>query len=80
MHREAIKNIVFGGFCELIRDPRYYYHSSVGPEYCRFTDQGEKALKDFMNNIAPAMFQAEKADLDKRAKELVLSGLKGETP
>jgi hypothetical protein len=77
--KEAVKNLMFGGFCELIRDSRFYHHSTVGPEYCHFTDRGKIAVTDFMTQMAVNIHKAELADLDKRAKELVINGLKGET-
>lgn len=79
MDKEAIKNIMYGGLREIVRDHRYYYHSSIGPEYCRFTDLGDKAVKDFVTQMAVNIRKADEVDLDKRAKELVISGLKGET-
>jgi hypothetical protein len=78
MDKEAIKNLMFGGFCELIRDSRYYHKSSVGPEYCYFTARGEIAIQDFMSQLAVHMHKAEEADLDRRAKDMVINGLKGE--
>jgi hypothetical protein len=79
MDKDAVKNVMFGGVCELIRDSRYYHHSSVGPEYCHFTARGEVAIKDFMTQMAVNITKAEEVDLNKRAKEMVLKGLKGET-
>ena len=79
MDKEAVKNLMFGGFCELIRDSRYYHRSEVAPEYCYFTDRGEIAIKDFMTQMAVNIHAAEVADLDRRAKEMVIKGLKGES-
>jgi len=79
MDKEAVKNLMFGGFCELIRDSRYYYRSEVGTEYCHFTNRGEIAMKDFMTQMAVNIYKAEVADLDRRAKEMVIKGLKGES-
>jgi hypothetical protein len=79
MDKEAVKNLMFGGFCELTRDSRFYHHSAVGPEYCYFTDRGKIAVTDFMTQMAVNIHKAELAELDKRAKELVISGLKGES-
>lgn len=78
MDKEAVKHLMFGGFCELVRDSRYYHRSEVGPEYCHFTDRGKIAIQDFMTQMAVNIYAAELADLDKRAKELVIKGLKGE--
>ena len=79
MDKEAIKNLMFGGFSELVRDKRYYYHSEVGTNYCHFTELGEIAVKDFMTQMAVNIRKAEVADLDRRAKEMVIKGLKGES-
>ena len=79
MDKDAVKNLVFGGVCELIRDTRYYYYSSVGSSYCHFTDKGEVALKEFISQMATVIRQAEEAELDRRAKEMVIKGLKGES-
>jgi hypothetical protein len=79
MDKEAVKNLMFGGFCELVRDPRYYHQSAVSPEYCYFTERGDRAIKDFMTQMAVNIHAAEEADLDRRAKEMVIKGLKGES-
>jgi hypothetical protein len=79
MDKEAVKNLMFGGFNELIHDTRYYHHSEVGPEYCYFTDRGKIAVRDFMTQMAVNIRKAEVADLDRRAKEMVIKGLKGES-
>ena len=79
MDKDAVKNLMFGGICELVRDRRYYYHSSVGDNYCHFTDEGDKAVKAFIAQMALNIHKAEEADLDRRAKEMVIKGLKGES-
>jgi hypothetical protein len=79
MDKEAVKSLMFGGFRELIRDSRYYHHSDVGPEYCYFTDLGKVVMKDFMTQMAVNIHRAEEADLNRRAKDMVISGLKGES-
>ena len=78
MDKGAIKELMYGGVQELMRNRKYYYHSSVSAEYCKWTDEGAKALTDFMNLIGHQMIINEEAALTKRAKELVLKGLKGE--
>ena len=79
MDKEAVKSLLFGGFCELTRDSRYYHRSEVGPEYCYFTDRGKIAVQDFMTQMAVNIHRAEVADLDRRAKDMVIRGLKGES-
>lgn len=79
MDKESTKNIIYGGLRELVLDHRYYYHSSVGPEYCHFTDIGVNAVKSFIAQMALNIHKVEEADLDRRAKEMVIKGLKGES-
>jgi len=78
MDKQAIKDIIFGGLVELMRDRRYYHHSSVGLNYCHFTEAGTKALSDYMNIMCAKLYEAEEKELDQRAKDMVIKGLKGE--
>lgn len=78
MDDNALKDFIYGGTRELMKNRKYYYHSSVGAQYSHWTDEGFKALGDFMNLVGHQMIVNEEAALDKRAKELVLKGLKGE--
>ena len=79
MDKAAVKDLIYGGINELIHNDKYYRHSSVGPEYCRFTETGKVALEEFMAQMAVNMYRAEEASLDKRAKDMVINGLKGES-
>lgn len=78
MEKTAIKDLLYGGVTELIRNDKFYRHSPIGQDYCRFTAEGEIALGEFMRAMAVLTYAAEEASLDKRAKELVIKGLKGE--
>jgi hypothetical protein len=77
MEKAAIKDLVYGGIEELINNSRYYYHSSVGRDYSRLTDQGKEAVLEFMDLMAWQVKKANELDLERRAKEQVLSALKG---
>ncbi len=79
MEKAALKDILYGGVSELIRNSKYYRHSPIGQDYCRFTEEGEVALKQFMQSMSVLLYVAEEKDLDKRAKDMVIRGLKGET-
>jgi hypothetical protein len=79
MDKSAVKDLMYGGINELIHSEKYYRYSPVGPEYCRFTDTGKVALEEFMAQMAVNIRMAEKAELDKRAKDMVINGLKGES-
>lgn len=78
MDDQALKEFIFGGTRELMKNRKYYHHSLVGAEYCKWTDEGAKALTDFMNLIGHQMIINEENALDRRAKDLVIKGLKGE--
>jgi hypothetical protein len=79
MDKKALKDLVYGGVSELIHNDKYYRYSTIGYEYCRFTDDGKIALEEFMNQMAILMHKADQESLDTRAKELVIKGLKGES-
>ena len=69
---------MYGGISELMKDRNYYYYSSVGPEYCHWTEEGEKALAEYMTVVGRQMLIADEKELNQRAKEIVLKTLKGE--
>ncbi len=76
MEKGALKSLIYGGLEEIIRDPRYYYHSSVGENYSHFTDSGREAVQEFMGTMAYKIRAAEEADLERRAQEQTLKALK----
>ena len=78
MDRGAIKEFMYGGIMELMRNRNYFYHSSVGAEYSHWTDEGQKALADYISVMGYKMLQAEEVELDKRAKNIVMKTLKGD--
>jgi hypothetical protein len=75
----AVKELMYGGIKQLMSHREYYYNSTIGSEYSHFTDKGKEALAEFVNMIGHKMFEAEQQELDNRAKQLVINGLKGET-
>jgi len=77
MEKSAVKDLLFGGINELMRDRRYYYHSSVGSGYSYWTDEGKEALIEYMNVMGWKLKEAEEADLNKRSKDMVMNALKG---
>lgn len=79
MDKKAVKDLMFGGINELMRDRRFYYHSGVGQAYSYWTDEGKEALVEYMNVMGWKLKEAEEADLNKRAKQQTLDALKGES-
>jgi hypothetical protein len=79
MDKNAVKDLIFGGIHELMRNRKYYYHSSVGQGYSHWTDEGKEALNEYMNVMGWKLMEAEEAELKQRSKDLIIKGLKGET-
>ena len=78
MDKSAVKDLIFGGINELMRNRHYYYHSSVGQGYSYWTEEGKEALIEYMNVMGWKLKEAEDADLRSRAKEMTMNALKGE--
>ena len=77
MQKTAIKELMYGGVNELMQNSKFYYRSSVGRGYSKWTDEGQEALTEFISEIAHMISEAQEQDLDQRAKELVVNELKG---
>ena len=75
MEKQAIKEIVYGGISEMMKNRLYYYHSDVGSDYCHWTDAGKIALHEFTREITKYIWAAENEALDKRAVEITLKKL-----
>jgi hypothetical protein len=79
MDKQAVKDLMFGGLNELMANSKYYYSSTIGGgSYSHFTEEGKQALLEYMDLIGWKLKQAEEVELNQRAKELVIKGLKGE--
>ena len=78
MDSESIKELIYGSIKELSKNRKYYYHSPVGINYSHWTADGLLALAEFTSLMSHKIHEAELIELDKRAKELVVKGLKGE--
>ena len=73
-----MKDLLYGGLTELMNNKELYYRSSVGADYSHWTERGTNVLQEFVKSWTKQMHMAEDQALDKRAKELVIKGLKGE--
>ena len=76
MDSEALRAVVYAGITELTAIKKYYYHSTVGPSYSHFTEEGERVILDYIKIMAPLIHEAEERSLDQRAKEIVMQTLK----
>jgi hypothetical protein len=77
MDKMAIKDTLYGGIYEMMNNSKYFYYSSVGHNYCHWTDEGVKALTEYLKLMTPILLTNEREVLDKRAKQMVIDGLKG---
>jgi hypothetical protein len=78
MDRTAIKDLLYGGMLELMRNRHYYYNSGVNSSYNSWTEEGKEALAEYMTLVAGKMWEAEQLELNARAKDIVLKELKSE--
>jgi hypothetical protein len=78
MDRNAIKDFIYGGLSEIMNNRQYFYKSTIGQGYSHFTEEGEKALVEYMNLVSWKMIEAENDELNARSKEIVMKTLKGE--
>jgi hypothetical protein len=78
MNSNAVKELMYGGIYQLMKNKDYYYYSSAGSGYSNWTDTGKQALLEYINLMAHKMMQVEEVELNQRAKDLVVKGLKGE--
>lgn len=78
MNRSAIKDILYGGLTGLMDNNKFYRFSPVGKDYCKWTDEGQAALMEYMQFICAEIAIVEAEELNKLAKKLVIDGLKGD--
>lgn len=73
---KILPNQVYAGLFEILKNKQLYYHSSVGSNYSHLTEEGEKAVVEWVKIMAPEMYRLEQAELDARAKKIVWEELK----
>lgn len=78
MDKQALKNILYGSIVELTSDRKYFHKSNINPKYCYWTDDGEKIVMEILRDWVIKVVEEEQQSLDRRAKELVVKGLRGE--
>ena len=75
MDRPAVKDLLYGGISELMQNKRYFYQSPISTDYCHWTEDGERAMIEYVTMMAARMVEADQEQLDQRAKEMVMDGL-----
>ena len=76
MRRETLKDSLYGGLAEIVKNPKLYRFSEIGKEYCYFTEAGKEEIIEWISNHAKEIATAEEIILNERAKKLVLDELK----
>jgi len=79
MEQQALKDTLYAGIRALAENHRYYYHSAASSDYSHWTEEGTLALSEYTKILIELMLAEEERLLNKRAKDLVIKGLKGET-
>jgi hypothetical protein len=75
MEKSAIKEFLYGSLCEIAQN-KNYYHKGIAAEYSQLTVRGEAAVRDLVNLWSYYIIKSNEEELDTRAKEMVLKGLK----
>jgi hypothetical protein len=76
LKKQAVKDVLYGGLLELMRDERFFYYSTVNHSYSHWTEEGQQALLEYMQANSQLMLICDETELDERARRLVISGLK----
>jgi hypothetical protein len=76
MERAALKELMYGAIEEMMKNSKYYYHSSIGASYGHWTDIGKENLQEFLEIISHEVAKARAAEDEKRSRDLVMKELK----
>ena len=76
MSHEVFKKQIYSGLLEILKDKQMYYSSVVGHNYCHLTEEGEKAVIQYIKLMAPIILEKEQKELERLAKEMTWRELK----
>ena len=77
MKTQDIEKLLIGSIKEVLQDPKYFYQSTVGPDYCHLTEVGNDVILETVNILGSRMLLAMALDDVERSKQMVLDNLKG---
>ena len=77
MKTQDVEKLLIGSIKELLQDPKYFYHSTVGPDYCHLTQVGNDVILETVNILGPRLLLAMMQEDVERSKQMVLDNLKG---
>lgn len=78
INKVYLKDVMYGGISELMRNPKFYYRSAVGVEYCKWTEEGHEAVLMLIDSVSRDINRVEGELELQRSRELMVQGLKGE--
>jgi hypothetical protein len=76
MERGALKELMYGSIEELMQNSRYYYYSSIGPQYSHWTEEGKQVLSEYMDSMAFHIKKCRDDEDVQRSRDLVMKELK----
>ena len=76
MSHEVFQKQVYAGLFEIVKDKKLYYQSGIDTKYNKFTEEGEKAVLEYLKMMAPHMLEREETNLRQLSKDLVWGELK----
>lgn len=76
MDETALKELIYSGVTALLENREYFYYSSLGTDYCHWTEEGEQVLLGYLAIMGPRIIKSKKLALETKAKELMLDTLK----
>lgn len=70
------KDVVYGALLELAKNKQVWYHSTIGPEYSHFTEDGKDAIVHVIEGMFRGLQEIEQAEIKEQAKQQTLEALK----
>ena len=70
------KRQVYVGLLEILKDPKYFYSSRVGVDYCHLTEEGKTAVIEYVSQMGPYMLKKDQEAIEALAKSMVWEELK----
>jgi len=76
MDETALKELLYSGVVSLLENREYFYYSSLGTDYCHWTEEGEQVLLGYLAMFGPKIIKGKRLAIETKAKELMLDTLK----
>ena len=77
-NEQALKDIIYNGILGILSNTSHFYYSTLGSGYSKYLNNSDKIVSDFIMTLSDSIFEVEKNKIETKAKDLILSGLKGE--